>query len=82
MLDSPSLLGIIAALVMYAVSVSPSLLPRSWWWQAVVSGVLASLGYVVGVVIESTGTLILRLTDLTISASPATETGLRWAAFL
>lgn len=82
MLDSPSLLGIIAALVMYAVSVSPSLLPRSWWWQSVVSGVLASLGYVVGVVIESAGTLILRLTDLTISASPATETGLRWAAFL
>ena len=82
MLDSPSLLGIIAALVMYAVSVSPSLLPRSWWWQSVVSGVLASLGYVMGVVIESAGTLILRLTDLTISASHATETGLRWAAFL
>ena len=42
------MVGCVLALVMYAISVSPSLLPRQWWWQAFVSGVLMALGYAVG----------------------------------
>ncbi|MBF0938918.1 MAG: hypothetical protein HXK07_05955, partial [Actinomyces sp.] len=44
-----SFLGVIAALAMYAVSVAPSLMARSWAWHAVASGVLVSCGYVAGV---------------------------------
>ena len=38
-----SLIGVVGALVMYGVSVSPSLLARSWQWHAVASGVLCWL---------------------------------------
>ena len=52
-----SFLGVIAALAMYAVSVSPSLMARSWAWHAVASGILVAGGYVAGVVVQNVGTL-------------------------
>lgn len=43
-----SLLGVLMAMVAYAISVSPSLLPRRWWWHAFVSGIVTGIAYVLG----------------------------------
>ena len=72
-----SFLGVIAALAMYAVSVSPSLMARSWAWHAVASGILVACGYVAGVVVQNVAQLVIRLTGLTISASAPVELGFR-----
>lgn len=72
-----SFLGVIAALAMYAVSVSPSLMARSWAWHAVASGILVTCGYVAGVVVQNVAQLVIRLTGLTISASEPVELGFR-----
>lgn len=72
-----SLLGLIVALVMYAVSVSPSLLPRSWWWHAAVSGVLMSVGYILGVVLETAGSWVMYWTGLSVHASEGAESWFR-----
>ena len=72
-----SVLGVIAALAMYAVSVAPSLMARSWAWHAVASGVLVSCGYVAGVVIQNVGARVIAMTGLTIHASEPVEIGFR-----
>ena len=72
-----SFLGVIAALAMYAVSVAPSLMARSWAWHAVASGVLVSCGYVAGVVVQNVGARVIRMTSLTIRASEPVEIGFR-----
>ena len=72
-----SFLGVIAALAMYAVSVSPSLMARSWAWHAVASGILVACGYVAGVIVQNVAQLVIRLTGLTISASEPVELGFR-----
>ena len=72
-----SFLGVIAALAMYAVSVAPSLMARSWAWHAVASGVLVSCGYVVGVVIQNVGARVIAMTGLTIRVSEPVEIGFR-----
>ena len=75
-----SFLGVIAALAMYAVSVSPSLMARSWTWHAVASGILVACGYIAGLVVQNVGLLVIRLTGLTIRASDPAEIGFRVAA--
>ena len=75
-----SFLGVIAALAMYAVSVSPSLMARSWAWHAVASGVLVTGGYVAGVLVQNVGARIFTATGLTIRASEPVEIGFRVAA--
>ena len=72
-----SFLGVIAALAMYAVSVAPSLMARSWAWHVVASGVLVSCGYVAGVVIQNVGARVIAMTGLTIHASEPVEIGFR-----
>ena len=72
-----SFLGVIVALAMYAVSVSPSLMARSWAWHAVASGILVACGYVAGVVVQNVAQLVIRVTGLTISASEPVELGFR-----
>lgn len=71
-----SFLGLIGALAMYAVSVSPSLMARSWWWHAVASGVLVSIGYVLGLIVQSAGARLIEAVDLRISADESVE----WAS--
>lgn len=56
---SPSALGVLVALVMYVISVSPSLLPRRWWWHAFVSGIMAGLGYCAGWLLQNVGYAVL-----------------------
>ena len=75
-----SFLGVIAALAMYAVSVAPSLMARSWAWHAVASGVLVSCGYVGGVIVQNVGARIIAMTGLTIRASEPVEIGFRACA--
>ena len=72
-----SFLGVIAALAMYAVSVAPSLMARSWAWHAVASGVLVSSGYVAGVIVQNVGARVIAMTGLTIRASEPVEVGFR-----
>jgi uncharacterized membrane protein len=43
--------GLVMAVLSFSVSVTPSLLPRTWLVQGLVSGVSASMGYAFGVVI-------------------------------
>ncbi len=72
-----SFLGVIAALAMYAVSVAPSLMARSWAWHAVASGVLVSSGYVAGVIVQNVGARVIAMTGLMIRASEPVEVGFR-----
>ena len=47
----PALGGTIGAVLFYCVSLTPSLLPRPWWLQAVVAAVTAAVGYGLGALI-------------------------------
>lgn len=55
---------------MYAVSVSPSLLPKRWWWHAFESGAMMALGYSLGWLIDRLGGLVLAAMQVRIEASP------------
>lgn len=65
-----SVLGVAAALTMYAISVSPSLLPKRWWWHAFDSGVMAALGYCIGYVIDKLGAFCLTAMGVQVDAAP------------
>jgi uncharacterized membrane protein len=43
--------GVTGALVCYSLSLTPSLLPRAWYLQAVMSGVTAAIGYAIGLLV-------------------------------
>ena len=45
------LAGLTGALVFYCLSLTPSLLPRAWYLQAVMSAVTAAIGYAVGLLV-------------------------------
>lgn len=45
--------GAFLAVIMYAVSVSPSLLPRRGFWHGLVSGTLMAVGYAIGWLLEN-----------------------------
>ncbi|RJO78874.1 hypothetical protein D5S18_04145 [Nocardia panacis] len=44
--------GLVVATVFFALSVTPSLLPRDWLFQGLISGVNAALGYGLGCLVE------------------------------
>ena len=44
--------GLTGALIFYCLSLTPSLLPRAWFLQAVMSGITTVLGYAVGLLVE------------------------------
>ncbi|MGH3245386.1 MAG: alpha/beta-hydrolase N-terminal domain-containing protein, partial [Trebonia sp.] len=43
--------GLTGALVCYCLSLTPSLLPRAWYLQAVMSAVTAAIGYAIGLLV-------------------------------
>lgn len=43
--------GTVGAVTCYCLSLTPSLLPRAWWLQAIAAGVTAAVGYAVGAMI-------------------------------
>lgn len=55
---------------MYAISVSPSLLPRRWWYHGLVSGVLMAVGYATGWFLATVGAAVLGSLGVSIVASP------------
>ena len=72
-----SLIGIVGALVMYGVSVSPSLLARSWQWHAVASGVLSAVGYIVGLTIQRFYALVVPRLGVQITAPQSVSIAFR-----
>ncbi|WP_297624489.1 alpha/beta hydrolase [Nocardia sp.] len=48
----PNYAGVVVGAIFFAWSVSPSLLPREWIFQGLVSGISAVIGYGVGCVLE------------------------------
>ena len=72
-----SLIGVVGALVMYGVSVSPSLLARSWQWHAVASGVLSAVGYIVGLTIQRFYALVVPRLGVEITAPQAVSIAFR-----
>ncbi len=79
---SVSLFGVLVAMVAYAVSVSPSLLPRSWWWHAFVSGSLMGLGYTLGWGLQSLGAWLLHVSGIHIAVPESTASALRIIALV
>lgn len=47
----PAVTGLVGALAFFVISVTPSLLPRAWVFQALVSGIAAAIGYAVGALV-------------------------------
>ena len=72
-----SLIGIVGALLMYGVSVSPSLLARSWQWHAVASGVLSAVGYIVGLTIQRFYALVVPRLGVEITAPQSVSIAFR-----
>lgn len=72
-----SLIGVVGALVMYGVSVSPSLLARSWQWHAVASGVLSAVGYIVGLTIQRFYALVVPRLGVEITAPQSVSVAFR-----
>ncbi len=66
-MTAPSFLGVLFAMVFYAISVTPSLLPRRWWWHAFVSGIVMGLGYVIGWGLEEGGRALLEIVGVHVS---------------
>lgn len=72
-----SLIGVVGVLVMYGVSVSPSLLARSWQWHAVASGVLSAVGYIVGLTIQRFYALVMPRLGVEITAPKSVSIAFR-----
>lgn len=72
-----SLIGVVGALLMYGVSVSPSLLARSWQWHAVASGVLSAVGYIVGLTIQRFYALVVPRIGVEITAPQSVSIAFR-----
>jgi hypothetical protein len=77
-----SLIGVVGALVMYGVSVSPSLLARSWQWHAVASGVLSAFGYIVGLTIQRFYALVVPRLGVEITAPQSVSIAFRTVLLL
>ncbi|ADU49791.1 alpha/beta hydrolase [Intrasporangium calvum] len=71
--------GLFFAATYFLISMSPSLLPRTWYYQGVISGLCAAAGYGLGVVLAWVVRRIARLVQLRVSVSRETEHVLRVA---
>lgn len=67
---------------MYTISVSPSLLPRRWWYHGLVSGVLMAVGYCVGWLAQNLGGAVLRHIGIRVIVSPTLERWVPWVLML
>ncbi|WP_028245837.1 alpha/beta-hydrolase family protein [Pseudoclavibacter soli] len=46
------LVGLVFGLNLFWMSLTPSLMPRDWYWQGLISGVLMIVGYAIGVAVR------------------------------
>lgn len=65
----PSTTGLVIAFFAYLISVQPSLLPRYWYWQAVVSGLLMTAGYALGAVLGASAAWVWEQAEVKLSAN-------------
>lgn len=70
--------GMALAAIMFVISMSPSLLPRMWWWQGVVSGIVIEVSYAVGALAGWLLNRIWRGADVRISANPKWVRAGKW----
>jgi uncharacterized membrane protein len=70
LLGSVSVPGVVWATAFFLSSITPSLVPRSWYLQAVASGVCAAYGYAVGVVVAGLARRVAGVLGLRITVSP------------
>lgn len=73
--------GIFLAAVMFVISMSPSLLPRTWWWQGVASGILIEVGYGAGILIQWVVSHLWRAAGVKITAKKAWVKASKWLFF-
>ena len=66
---------------MYGVSVSPSLLARSWQWHAVASGVLTAAGYILGLTLQRLYAIVVPRLGVQITAPPTVALAFRVILF-
>lgn len=60
MLRRPSFGGLVGALIFFWFSLGPSLLPRWWVMQGVITGLTAAIGYLLGIALESAVVALFR----------------------
>lgn len=52
--------GALAAAIFFVIGLTPSILPRTWYYQGLICGLAAGLGYLVGLGLEWLWTRIVR----------------------
>ncbi len=75
----PSTTGLVLAFFAYLISVQPSLLPRPWYWQGVVSGLLLAAAYGLGAFLGWGSSWLWRQAKVELSAD---ATWVKWASRL
>ncbi len=61
--------GLFFGAAYFLISMSPSLLPRTWYYQGMISGLCAALGYAIGVLLSWVVRKVSRLIDLRVTVS-------------
>src|SRR3954471_7509590 len=61
--------GLLLGAAYFLTSMAPSLLPRTWYYQGLVSGLCASAGYALGVLVAWVVRRVARLIDLHVTVS-------------
>jgi uncharacterized membrane protein len=64
----------------FLISTSPSLLPRTWYYQGLISGLCAAVGYALGVLVAWAVRAVARLIDLRVQVSGEARHWIRVAA--
>ena len=63
--------GLLFGAGFFLISMSPSLLPRTWYYQGFISGLCAAVGYALGVLVAWLVRTVARLVDLKVHVSGA-----------
>ncbi len=63
LLDSYSVWGLSILVLFLAAAYTPSLLPRTWFYQGLVGGITANIGYCVGIVLGKLVSVVSRFID-------------------
>jgi uncharacterized membrane protein len=72
--------GLLFGAAYFLISMSPSLLPRTWYYQGLISGLCASVGYALGVLVAWVVRSVARLIDLHVQVSGEARHWIRVAA--
>jgi uncharacterized membrane protein len=76
MLRRPSFAGLVGTLVFFWFSLTPSLLPRWWIMQAVITALSSAIGYLIGTTLGAIGRAFLRRVGWNPASGSACHDGL------